>query len=222
MKQVPWSLADVLIWLGLVLPCWLLLSLAGRLLPASIPLPFRALIVQFLLYALLFGLLKILLMVKYDIEFWSGLGWVTPDSGLWLCLVCGPVVAVALNFAAQALKAPAVEPPFPDLFFTLGGRILFGVAGVIAGPLCEELAFRGFLQPALVKAVGVIPGILVTGVAFGALHGQQTQWMWQYVVLLSLAGSVFGWARWRYSSTMSSMVMHAGYNLIIFVGRLYG
>jgi len=114
-----------------------------------------------------------------------------------------------------------VEAPFQELLFDRRLRIVFGVASVLAGPLCEELAFRGFLMPLLAKWLGAAAGIVVTGAAFAFVHGPQYKWMWQYILLLSIAGSAFGWARWRYKSTMSSMVMHSSFNLTVFLAHIF-
>jgi len=48
--------------------------------------------------------------------------------------------------------------------------ILLATFGVTLGPLCEELAFRGFLQPLLVRSLGAVPGVLAATIPFGLLH----------------------------------------------------
>ena len=218
--RVFWGWEDVLVWIGLALPSLLLGGTLARLMPGTLAV--QPILGQFLFYLIWFLLLKALFFLKYGERFWWSLGWATPDRGLWLCLMLGPILAVGLNLLAQAMKAQPVNPPFQDLLFNRQLQFIFGIASVLAGPLCEELAFRGFLMPVAVKWLGTAGGIIATGAIFSLAHGKQNQWMWQYLLLLTVAGSVFGWARWRYASTMSSMVLHAGFNLTVFVAHLYG
>lgn len=216
--RVFWNAEDLAVWIGLALPSLLLGGLIARAFPlARAP---QQLVAQFVFYLIWFAMLKVLLQLKYGERFWWALGWVVPDKGMWVCLVTGPILAIGLNLLAQWMKAQPVDPPFQDLLFDRKLRIFFGIASVLAGPLAEELAFRGFLMPLLVKWMGAAAGIITTGVAFACAHGQQNKWMWQYLLLLTIAGSMFGWARWRYQSTMSSMVMHGSFNLTVFLAHI--
>lgn len=53
-----------------------------------------------------------------------------------------------------------------------GGALWLGLfLGVIVMPLLEELLFRGFLQPLLVQNFRDKGGVLLTSLAFAALHG---------------------------------------------------
>lgn len=218
--RVFWTGQDFLVWLGLGLPSLLLGSTLATIIPWLQPI--KPLAAQFLFYLIWFLLLHLLLKMKYAEPFWSSLGWITPDKGLWLCLAAGPVLAIVLNLLALVMKAQPADPPFQELLFNRKLQFIFGLASVLAGPLCEELAFRGFLMPLFVKWLGVAAGILLTGLAFACAHGPQYKWMWQYIALLTVAGSVFGLVRWRYSSTMSSMVLHSSFNLTVFLAHLYG
>lgn len=218
--RVFWTGQDFLVWLGLGLPSLLLGSTIANMIPRLQPV--KPLAAQFLFYLIWFLLLQLLFRIKYAEPFWSSLGWIAPEKGLWLCLVSGPILAITLNLLAQAMKAQPADPPFQDLLFNKKLQFVFGIASVLAGPLCEELAFRGFLMPLLAKWLGTAGGIIVTGATFACAHGPQYKWMWQYVALLTIAGSVFGLVRWRYSSTMSSMVMHSSFNLTVFLAHIYG
>ena len=205
--------------IGLLLPSMLIGATAAKF---FVPQTLQALAAQFLFYFIWFVLLKALFYLKYGERFWWSLGWVTPDKGLWLCLCLGPVLAIGLNLLAQMMKAQPADPPFQDLLLNKKTQFAFGIASVLAGPLCEELAFRGFLMPLLAKWLGLAGGIITTGALFSLAHGFQNKWMWQYLVLLTVLGSAFGFVRWRYQSTMSSMVLHSSFNLTVFLAHLYG
>ena len=68
-------------------------------------------------------------------------------------------------------------------------------------PVCEELMFRGFLQPLLVRSLGAAAGILATALPFGLLHFQEYGNSWRHVLLISLSGVAFGWMRHATGST---------------------
>jgi membrane protease YdiL (CAAX protease family) len=97
--------------------------------------------------------------------------------------------------------------------------ILFALLVVFIGPLCEELAFRGFMMPLFIRSLGAAAGIIITGVLFGALHAFEYP-DWRPVVLVAVAGCVFGWRRYETGSTVNSMLMHAGFNAIQFIGLI--
>jgi uncharacterized protein len=218
--NVFWNFNDVLVWAGLAAPCLLAGALLARTLHGTPSLQLVA--AQFIFYLIWFVFLKLLFQLQYGMPFWSSLGCVAPAGGIALCLLAGPLLAIAVNALALATKAPPVDAPFKELLVSRQLRIVFAVASVLAGPLCEELAFRGFLMPALSKAVGTAFGIILTGIAFSLLHGQQYHWIWQYLVLLAVAGSVFGWARWRYSSTLSGTIVHSSFNCTVLLAQIYG
>ncbi len=93
---------------------------------------------------------------------------------------------------------------------------------MIIGPVCEELAFRGFLMPLLVRSFGPIPGIFGAALPFAVLHGDQYAWTWQYLALVALAGAVFGWLRYRTHSTLASALMHSTYNATFYAAFIFG
>ena len=73
--------------------------------------------------------------------------------------------------------------------------LLMAIFGITAGPLCEELGFRGLLQPLLVRSLGAFPGIVLTAIPFGLLHFREYGNSLGYAALVSLAGVGFGWMR---------------------------
>jgi membrane protease YdiL (CAAX protease family) len=90
------------------------------------------------------------------------------------------------------------------------------IFGIGIAPVCEELAFRGFLQPLLVRTFGVLPGILLASIPFGLLHYSEFGNSWRHAVLIAMAGASFGWMRQATGSTKAAALMHASYNALIF------
>jgi membrane protease YdiL (CAAX protease family) len=115
------------------------------------------------------------------------------------------------------IKVPVTENPMTKLLKDRAAMIPLAIFGVTIGPLCEELFFRGFVQPLLVRTLGAVAGIVATNVPFGILHYWEYGRSWRHVVVITLAGTAFGWMRHATGSTMASTVMHAAYNSLGFV-----
>jgi membrane protease YdiL (CAAX protease family) len=171
---------------------------------------------MFVFYVLWFASLYALLKSRYNRPFWESLGWVYPGARAMLAALTGPLLAIGIQFLGQALHTPQVEMPIKKLLEGRASLALFGVFGVILGPITEELAFRGFLMPLLIRSTGPFVGIILAAVPFAVVHGPEYGWMWQYIVLVATAGVVFGFVRYRTGSTMASALLHATYNLTLF------
>ena len=88
---------------------------------------------------------------------------------------------------------------------------------VVIGPIFEELVFRGFYVAAACALVG-LPGlgIVLTAVPFALLHIATYGWVWQIILVVGIAGIVFGYARIRTASTAAAFLIHMGYNGMLF------
>ncbi|MBI3211033.1 MAG: CPBP family intramembrane metalloprotease [Candidatus Solibacter usitatus] len=207
-----WTYEDLALFVGLSIPCFLVGGLAAGLVKAftKIGQTGQVLVAEFIAYPLLFGALALLLRTKYGAPFWASMKWTAPAATLWKCAALGPALAVFVGMLAYFLRAPEIDPPFKDSF------VATAIFGVTIAPACEELAFRGFLMPLLVRSAGASAGILLTTVPFTLLHGQQYSWSWQILVGLTVAGSAFGIVRHATGSTLAAAMMHAAYNLTLF------
>lgn len=215
-----WNYKDLALFFGMGLPC-LVLSVAlmeGATWIAGVKLGKAVyfLFAQFIGYGLWFASLVLLLRVRYDAAFWPSLAWIMPKHGLWRAVFQGPMLAFGVAWLGYALHTPNVEMPFKELLSDRWSLILMGLFGVTIGPLCEELAFRGFLMPLVIRSWGVWAGILITALPFALLHGPQYSWSWQHIVLLVLAGAAFGRVRQITGSTAAAVMTHATYNLTFF------
>jgi hypothetical protein len=86
---------------------------------------------------------------------------------------------------------------------------------VLVAPLVEETVFRGYLYPLFAKSFGIVPGVLLTGVLFGLMHGSQLGWTWGIVLLLILVGVIFTFVRAHTGTVVASFLLHLGYNSMI-------
>ena len=216
-----WSYADLVVFFGLALPCLLLgaftvsvviwifrihvHSQALQLVPA-----------QFLGYGYLFFTLYLLLRLHYGRPFWPSLRWVRTRPGPARIVLYGFVLAFGVALLGAALHTPDIQTPMKDLLSDRSSILLIAIFAVTLGPLCEELAFRGFLQPVLVSSFGAAAGVVLAAIPFGLLHLSQYGGSWRHGLLITVAGIGFGWMRQASGSTRAAVLMHAAYNFIFF------
>lgn len=217
-----WDYQDLLLFIGAAFPA----LLAATLLVRSLFLGFslrgqgkapELLLAQFLWYGFCFGFLYLLLRLKYDRPFWESLGWVRFGERFLRRAGAGALLALGLAVAGAVLRTPDLDMPMKRLLSDRTSVLLVGLAAATIGPVCEELIFRGFLLPLLVRSLGPWPGVVLSALPFAVLHGPQYAWSWRHVLLIVVAGAAFGWMRQRTGSTAASTVMHAGYNGTFFL-----
>jgi len=210
-----WDYFDLFFVISIFLPSLFVAALLVRTISGFIPgKPLQGLIAQLIAYALIFGALYAILHLRYRRPFWRSLGWRVDPRVAIACLFAGPPLALAIGWLGFVLRAPELETPFQEMLQNRATLFLFAVFVVIIGPLCEELFFRGFLMPLLMRSCGTPAGIVLTGVLFGSLHGPEYSWSWRHILLVAAAGTVFGWVRFRTGSTASAVFMHSTYNMM--------
>ncbi|HTG30614.1 MAG TPA: CPBP family intramembrane glutamic endopeptidase [Methylomirabilota bacterium] len=172
-------------------------------------------------YALLFLFLYVTLAVLRDVPFWRSLGWrklnANPTAGTasgWMYFFSGCGLAIFVALASYNMK-DTEHLPIQEIFKNRSGAMLLMAMAVLVAPLVEETVFRGYLYPLFAKSLGVLPGILITGVLFGLMHGSQLGWTWRLVLLLTLVGVIFTFARARTGTVLASFLLHLGYNSMI-------
>jgi hypothetical protein len=217
-----WNYRDLALFAGMALPS-ILLSLAmvaamGRVYSVGKAAP--VLMVQFLGYLFWFISLYALLRMKYGRPFWLSLKWEGRAAGVGRALLAGPAVALTVGWMGMLLGNPDRDLPMLELLSDRWSIVLVGLFAVTLGPLCEELAFRGFLMPLLTKTLGPVVGIVIAAAPFALMHGPQYGWSWRHIVLVGLAGVAFGWTRFATGSTAAAAAMHSTYNLTFFMGFL--
>jgi uncharacterized protein len=84
---------------------------------------------------------------------------------------------------------------------------------LIAG-VGEELMFRGILQPVLIGALGIAPGLILASAIFGLLHAVTVS----YAVLATLVGMYLGWLALATNNLLPPIIAHGLYD---FVALLY-
>jgi membrane protease YdiL (CAAX protease family) len=100
---------------------------------------------------------------------------------------------------------------FPDVGRIFEGTpltraVVIAVAGLLA-PVCEEAAFRGYLQRTLLRAVGPASAIGLTALLFAVRHLDPVRFP-----ALAVLGVLFGWISWRAGSLWPAIAAHAANN----------
>ncbi len=212
-----WGFGELFISLAVFLAAMMVVSgLAVQYLHDGARRGYWAVAEEFTGYLILFAALKVIFFLNQRPMFRS-LGWVPSAFDTPTLIGMGFALVVLSALLQILLRTPDTETPFDVL---LNGdwlsRIVISVFGITLGPIIEELLFRGFLQPLMVSATGVFPGILITSCLFGAAHLSQNADIWQSGVLIALAGFVFGVVRHVSGSTRASSIMHMAYNTLPF------
>ena len=226
-----WGYSDVALFFALAIPCMLLGYACAKLAMVLLPERFahrtvEILIAQIAGYGLLGGSLALILRAHRphadhpDRPFWRALGWVDPGLPFVLLILAGMGTAIVVAILAYLIGTPTASNPMLELLKDRTSILLVGFFGITVGPLFEEVAFRGFLQPLLVRSFGTLPGILAASLPFGMLHYWEYGKSWRHVVVIALAGAAFGWMRHATGSIKASTIMHAAYNTLFFVALL--
>lgn len=219
-REAFWTYSDLFLFVGLSLPAmFAALGLVRgavavfHLRPSA---PAEAIFEQLALYFFLCLVLVMIFRVQYGRPFWESLGWRPLRKPFPQIVLSGWAAAILVNIVGYLIHTRDTNNPLMELMETRLGLILVTIFGVTLGPLAEELAFRGFFQPLLVRSFGAIPGIVLTALPFGLLHFREYGNSWRHVVLITGAGVAFGWMRHATGSTRASTLMHAAYNLLFF------
>jgi membrane protease YdiL (CAAX protease family) len=133
------------------------------------------------------------------------LGWVIPQM-LYIVIALMLGSSFAAGIALYLRLRNQVTPPIPiSELVTLG---------LVLGPILEESLFRGCLLPLLALSVGTKPAVIITAVIFAVFHGPRSLVHW---VALTATGIAYGWMRMASRSTTAPALMHAAYNLTVFL-----
>lgn len=89
---------------------------------------------------------------------------------------------------------------------------LLWLAAVIAAPICEELAFRGFLfRGWAASRLGIVGTLVTTSVLFGLMHAGYSP---IGIVAVIASGFLLGWLRWRSGTVTLPILGHMLYNMV--------
>ncbi len=165
-----------------------------------------------------------LLYKGVDIKRYIGLD-VNPRLVLWgfvsaaiLLSVDIAVSAVLLIIFGESQAVIESNTMITDLSATPSGLIAVATALGLAG-VCEEFAFRGFLQSTLTRRFSFIPAVVVAAFVFGLFHFDPQL---IYIISAMSAGLVLGYVYHHWNSYIVAAIAHSSVNLTVLAMLLLG
>lgn len=178
----------------------------------------------------------------WDRPFLSGLqwNWRTARRFATRLLPLGLLLGFALQ-AVEQLIPNSKAVPMEEYFRTVPMVWALTFFGTLLAPLFEETLFRGFLLPATATAVdwlrlprtpdalqlwsssdahtpfALVTSSLLTSMLFALIHAPQLGYNWPTVALLAAVSLVLCAVRLRTRSVAASTLVHAAYNLSVFL-----
>jgi membrane protease YdiL (CAAX protease family) len=125
----------------------------------------------------------------------------------------GTILAMAVMAAAQRVMPRSWIETFDvaRLFDrSLAERAVLALLATVVAPVCEEIAFRGYLQTTLLARRTPAVAIAGSTLLFALIHLDPVR----FPALLVL-GAVFGWLAWRSGSLWPAIAAHAANNGVV-------
>ncbi len=94
--------------------------------------------------------------------------------------------------------------------------VFFGFFAAVIAPIAEETIFRIFLFNAVMRYGGFWTGAIVSGICFGAVHGDRFAF-----VPLALGGILLCYIYYRSGNAFASMISHGLFNAATLVALLF-
>lgn len=153
-----------------------------------------------------------------------------------------------MSFSVQAASSLISMPksvPVDEFFRSASDAWIVTAFGTLLAPAFEEIFFRGFLLPAFAIAYDwlslprvpaaleswrssnaiTMPALVFSAVfsslPFALMHGKQISFVWPVILLLFCVSLVLTAVRIRLRSVAASTLVHASYNLAIFLTALF-
>lgn len=178
----------------------------------------------------------------WDLSFLRGIHWnLLAARRYWYWIVAGGVLlSAAAQGTLQFLPTPK-STPIDKIMTSPHAAWLVMIYSILLAPPIEEIAFRGFLLPALATAYdwlalerspagldrwqrsslhstsALIFAAIFCSVPFAILHGEQLSYAWDVLGVLYVVSLTLSFVRIRTHSVACSALMHATYNFTIFV-----
>jgi len=213
--NTPWNVLDVIYTYGIVIAVTLLA--VGVLLFSNIDSTSVLLPVLLQVIISLSVLVAIYLIVnrKYHVSVTQAMGISTEKftehfvTGLFVSLLLvlsTTIVSIMFSYFGEIPKdGPYTNLPVEKL------RII-SILAVFLAPAVEEIFFRGFMQPALIKALGLTGGVLSTAIIFGLSHAQYHNYSIA-LVAVTIIGLILGITREKTQSVVPGIIAHLMNNL---------
>jgi len=137
------------------------------------------------------------------------------DNSFFVLLFLGLVMLAGFDYLVGELMTflPNYENMLADyksMFEGIDMKYLL-IGGVIIGPICEEIIFRGIIEEGFIETYGGPTAVVYSALIFGVIHLLPLQ-----VVNAFLAGILLGWIYWKTRSLWIVMILHILNNYLAF------
>ena len=146
--------------------------------------------------------------------FYGIVGYIAILPVLFLVLLLTTLVTSFFKYASK-------EQVMVDLFMKHNNPtflIYTSLFAAIAGPIVEELFFRGFMYSAVKKYVGIFPSIFITAALFAALHAHAVGFL-----PIMVLGILLAYLYEKTGTLVSSITVHVMHNfsmvLLVFLAK---
>jgi len=193
-------------------------------------------------YGLTFAIAFPVFPLMWKHSFLDGIHWTWRAARLrwWKLILFGFALSVVAQCAEYFVKVPK-DIDILKLLNTPLAAWVTAISGALIAPLVEEIAFRGFLLPAIATAydwlslkrtpaaldrwqrttdnsqLALILATVVSSAAFASLHGFQLHWAFGPVIILFFVAMVLSAVRIRFRSVAASALVHVSYNSLLFI-----
>jgi len=198
---------------------------------------------QIIGYALTFAICFPVFPLIWHRSFLDGIHWTWRAARLhwWKLILLGIGLSLLADIAEHFFKAPKETTDILKLLDTPLSAWLTAISGALIAPVVEEIAFRGFLLPAIATAYDwialertpaaynrwrqttshTIPALVLAAVvssaAFAALHAGQLHGAYGPVIILFFVSLALSAVRIRFQSVAASALVHVSYNSLLFL-----
>ena len=172
-------------------------------------------------YPLVIWFMAAIVRRRSGLPFLAAIQWNWPSGRVVLFYFSGYLLAFVVEGLARFLPIPK-SLPMDKFFDNATSAYLMAFFGILVAPVLEELFFRGMLYPTLRRAMGIVPGLLLTAAAFAAIHGAQLGYAWGPILSIFVVGLVLTYVRQVTDSVAAGVLTHSGYNSMLFTLLWFG
>lgn len=118
------------------------------------------------------------------------------------------VISDAIPWPEAIREMERAQMDLIEQILTHDFSLIFSISMLALTPaICEEVLFRGYVQRQAERSMGVLWGILFSGIVFGLYHLRLTQ-----AIPLSMLGVFMAYLTWRTNSLWPAILVHLANN----------
>jgi len=221
-EHVPWKISDVIYAYVLIFVVSLIFVGIFLYVSLDINIGFFTALLQIAISFATLGIVYSIVTIKYQVPFKEAFGIYFHKTPYFFKQ--GIIAAMAIFFITTLLSllfskygGAVKQNPYSFMSEDKIRAIIF--LAIFIAPVIEEIFFRGFMQPALVKTLGAFPGIVITALIFGVSHSQYLDYSVALVAVTTI-GLVLGITKYYTGSIVPGIFAHLFNNMLAAISLL--